>query len=373
MRAFSASRAAERERRIDAVLKLVELEAARKRLIKTYSKGMQQRVGLAQALINDPDLLILDEPTSGLDPLGRMKVRQIIQRLKEQGKTVFFSSHELGEVETVCDRVAILHEGRLRVEGSVDDLVNNTNAILEHIFLKIIGYQAASPDMNNVLALAGRGDQGIVPAQGFLRAVRHDGADHAGARLDAVFSTTTDIVRFLKEICLLLIWISSLVIAITTAARQIPAERESRTIFPLLAKPVSRGELIAGKFVGCWLACGLALVVFYFFFGVITASHEHAWPGWIFFQAFWLHWICLAVVVALVLLGSVVFTAPVLQRHDLLSLWWLGILFRGRTSQSGGRRHERRRRGHRLCHLLRHPASGMVRHARFCDPRLGTD
>src|SRR5256885_1655148 len=84
--------------------KLVELEHGRKRPIKTYSKGMQQRVGLAQALINNPDLLILDEPTSGLDPLGRMKVREIIQRLKNEGKTVFFSSHELGEVETVCDR-----------------------------------------------------------------------------------------------------------------------------------------------------------------------------------------------------------------------------------------------------------------------------
>jgi ABC-2 type transport system ATP-binding protein len=133
--------AAERERRIDAVLKLVELEAARKRLIKTYSKGMQQRVGLAQALINDPDLLILDEPTSGLDPVGRMKVRQIIQRLKEQGKTVFFSSHELGEVETVCDRVAILHEGRLRVEGKVGDLVKQYQCHLEQIFLRIIGFQ----------------------------------------------------------------------------------------------------------------------------------------------------------------------------------------------------------------------------------------
>jgi ABC-2 type transport system ATP-binding protein len=134
----------EREKRIDAVLKLVELETARKRLIKTYSKGMQQRVGLAQALINDPDLLILDEPTSGLDPLGRMKVRGIIQRLREQGKTVFFSSHELGEVETVCDRVAILHEGRLRVEGRVDDLVKQHQCNLENIFLKIIGYQPSS-------------------------------------------------------------------------------------------------------------------------------------------------------------------------------------------------------------------------------------
>ena len=133
---------AEADRRIDQLLKLVELESARQRPIKTYSKGMQQRVGLAQALINDPDLLILDEPTSGLDPLGRMKVREIIQRLKEQGKTVFFSSHELGEVETVCDRVAILHEGRLRVEGRVSDLVQEYQCNLEQIFLKIIGHLA---------------------------------------------------------------------------------------------------------------------------------------------------------------------------------------------------------------------------------------
>lgn len=132
---------AERERRIDAVLKLVELEHARKRLIKTYSKGMQQRVGLAQALINNPDLLILDEPTSGLDPLGRMKVRDIIKRLKNEGKTVFFSSHELGEVETVCDRVAIMHQGELKVLGRVDELAQQHQCNLEQLFLKIVGYQ----------------------------------------------------------------------------------------------------------------------------------------------------------------------------------------------------------------------------------------
>jgi ABC-2 type transport system ATP-binding protein len=130
----------ETERRIDQLLKLVELEHARKRPIKTYSKGMQQRVGLAQALINNPDLLILDEPTSGLDPLGRMKVREIIQRLKNEGKTVFFSSHELGEVETVCDRVAIINGGELKVEGRVSDLVEKHQANLEQIFLDIIGY-----------------------------------------------------------------------------------------------------------------------------------------------------------------------------------------------------------------------------------------
>lgn len=131
---------AEAESRIERVLKLVELDHARKRPIKTYSKGMQQRVGLAQALINHPDLLILDEPTSGLDPLGRMKVREIIQRLKEEGKTVFFSSHELGEVETVCDRVAILHDGQLKVVGRVDELMAQYQTNLEQAFLKIIGY-----------------------------------------------------------------------------------------------------------------------------------------------------------------------------------------------------------------------------------------
>jgi ABC-2 type transport system ATP-binding protein len=102
---------------------------------------MQQRVGLAQALINDPDLLILDEPTSGLDPLGRMKVREIIQRLKNEGKTVLFSSHELGEVETVCDRVAIIAQGQLKGEGRVSDLIAKYQCDLEKIFLNLIGYQ----------------------------------------------------------------------------------------------------------------------------------------------------------------------------------------------------------------------------------------
>ena len=131
---------AETNRRIDDLIKLVELEHARKRPIKSYSKGMQQRVGLAQALINDPDLLILDEPTSGLDPIGRMKVREIIQRLKSQGKTVFFSSHELGEVETICDRVAIIHQGELKSIGRVQQIMESYPT-LEKAFLNIIGYQ----------------------------------------------------------------------------------------------------------------------------------------------------------------------------------------------------------------------------------------
>ncbi len=136
---FGLSRA-QANQRVDEALKLVELDAARKRLIKTYSKGMQQRVGLAQALINNPDLLILDEPTSGLDPLGRMKVRGIIQRLKNEGKTVFFSSHELGEVETVCDRVAIVADGHLKAAGRVQEIMQG-HPTLEKAFLSIVGYQ----------------------------------------------------------------------------------------------------------------------------------------------------------------------------------------------------------------------------------------
>ena len=136
---FGLSRA-EADKRIDQTLKLVELDSARKRLIKTYSKGMQQRVGLAQALINNPDLLILDEPTSGLDPLGRMKVRDIIQQLKNEGKTVFFSSHELGEVETVCDRVAIISNGDLKAVGPVQQIMGSYPT-LEKAFLNIIGYK----------------------------------------------------------------------------------------------------------------------------------------------------------------------------------------------------------------------------------------
>jgi len=133
---------AETDQRIAKLLKLVELEHASKRPIKSYSKGMQQRVGLAQALINNPDLLILDEPTSGLDPLGRMKVREIIQRLKDEGKTVFFSSHELGEVEAICDRVAIVHQGELKAVGTVAEL-SAGHANLERAFLEVVGYQPA--------------------------------------------------------------------------------------------------------------------------------------------------------------------------------------------------------------------------------------
>jgi ABC-2 type transport system ATP-binding protein len=106
----------------DDLLKLVGLEGWGKVSVRKYSKGMQQRLGLAQAMLHDPQLLILDEPTDGVDPVGRADIRRIMQELKRQGKTVFLNSHLLQEVELVCDRVAILDHGRLQRVGSVAEL-----------------------------------------------------------------------------------------------------------------------------------------------------------------------------------------------------------------------------------------------------------
>jgi ABC-type transport system involved in multi-copper enzyme maturation permease subunit len=126
----------------------------------------------------------------------------------------------------------------------------------------------------------------------------------------STFFDDPKIVGYLKEVCLLLIWIATLVIAMTTAARQLPAERESRTIFPLLAKPVTRLQVILGKFFGCWLVSGLAVSVFYVFFGIVAGSREHHWPIMQYVQAGCLHWMMLGVVVAMTIFGSLVFSAP---------------------------------------------------------------
>jgi ABC-2 type transport system ATP-binding protein len=111
-----------RRERIDALIPLVHMERARKVQLRKFSKGMLQRVGVAQALINDPDLVIMDEPSSGLDPMGRMLIRDIILGLKKRGKTVLFSSHVLSDVEEVCDRVAIISGGKLQEVAQVHEL-----------------------------------------------------------------------------------------------------------------------------------------------------------------------------------------------------------------------------------------------------------
>jgi ABC-2 type transport system ATP-binding protein len=109
---------------VPSLLERVGLVEARHRQLRKFSKGMLQRIGLAQALIHDPELVILDEPMSGLDPVGRKEVRDIILSLRDRGKTVFFSTHIISDVEMVCDRVCILSKGKVLALGRVEELVN---------------------------------------------------------------------------------------------------------------------------------------------------------------------------------------------------------------------------------------------------------
>ena len=135
---------ADLERRARAVLQEVDLTEAADRRIATYSRGMRQRICLAQALIHDPDLLILDEPTGGLDPLGRLLIRRIISDWRNRGKTVFFSSHELSEVELVCDRVCILARGRVVAQGVPHELAAPGER-LEQFFMRVVADSSATP------------------------------------------------------------------------------------------------------------------------------------------------------------------------------------------------------------------------------------
>ena len=122
---FGYSRA-ERRRRAEEVLEKVGMSGRADIQLRKYSKGMLQRIGMAQALINDPDFVILDEPMSGLDPIGRREFRDIILDLKARGKTVFFTSHILSDTEAICDRIGILKEGRIGVSGRLSDLLSPT-------------------------------------------------------------------------------------------------------------------------------------------------------------------------------------------------------------------------------------------------------
>jgi ABC-2 type transport system ATP-binding protein len=119
-----------RQERIDMLLDMVGLEAVQHRPVGEYSKGMQRRIGLAQSLINDPQLLILDEPTSGMDPVGARQIKDLIATLAARGKTVLLCSHLLSDVEDLCDRVAIMYGGRVRSEGTCEELLEQEHATL---------------------------------------------------------------------------------------------------------------------------------------------------------------------------------------------------------------------------------------------------
>ncbi len=145
-RLFSLPRE-ERRRRVDQLLEMVGLSHAANRLVGEFSKGMARRIGLAQALINKPDLIILDEPTSGLDPIGCRQVKDLVLDLARHGATVLLSSHLLGDVEDICDRIAILYNGRIRAMGAMGDLLEDR----EHLRLTLPNLSAE--DRKQILAL----------------------------------------------------------------------------------------------------------------------------------------------------------------------------------------------------------------------------
>jgi ABC-2 type transport system ATP-binding protein len=187
------------ESRASELLHRVGLSGAGETAIRKYSKGMMQRLGLAQALLHDPELVILDEPMSGLDPMGRMEVRGLIRELKTAGKTVFFSSHIISDVEALCDRVIMLHRGRKVAEGRVEELIGAETIFTEMVVAPILG-----PD---ALAAAG-----IPPesgyAQGEVLVLRASGVEEANRWMAGVLKAGGRVVscvpvkRRLEEIFL---------------------------------------------------------------------------------------------------------------------------------------------------------------------------
>ncbi len=172
-------------RRIDEVLELVGLQERRKSRIREFSKGMQQRIGLAQAILHDPDLVILDEPTSALDPLGRRRVREVIEYLKQQGKTVFLNSHLLSEVERSCDMVAILNKGRVVKQGTLEELLVHKSIVVLELrqvvppaleALERVAMKVQPLDTNRVMAEVA--DEKAIPE--LARAVVYAGGDLMG-------------------------------------------------------------------------------------------------------------------------------------------------------------------------------------------------
>ena len=158
-----------RRTRIPEVLEMVGLIGRRTSRIREFSKGMQQRVGLAQAILNDPDLVILDEPTSALDPLGRREVREIVSALKAQGKTVMLNSHLLSEIEMTCDQVAIMKGGQVVRQGKIDDLLAAPSTVQMRILNQSPALLKALEGLSRTVQADGEqvtamiGDEAVIP------------------------------------------------------------------------------------------------------------------------------------------------------------------------------------------------------------------
>lgn len=165
--------------RIENLIDMVGLKEARKRRIREYSKGMQRRIGIAQALINDPEFIILDEPTSGLDPIGTREVKDLIVNLKKAGKTILMSSHLLADVQGVCDRIILLHQGKLIVEGPTREILSKKG----HVRVEIqddtgsAGEQIQAFAEQNNLRITSIGASGITLEEFFVKSIKQIGKD----------------------------------------------------------------------------------------------------------------------------------------------------------------------------------------------------
>lgn len=187
--ALSAVPAKDRGRRIEATLKRVGLhEEAWSTQLRKFSKGMLQRVGLAQAIVHEPKLVVLDEPMSGLDPMGRREVRDLIEELSHEGKTIFFSTHILSDAEALCDRVAVLNRGELRGVGVVADLIGSVKGNVE-IMWHGTGANAAMEALGFSCHSVGESVRAVVPEAAVDRAI--DTLRNSRARLIAVIPMRT--------------------------------------------------------------------------------------------------------------------------------------------------------------------------------------
>lgn len=168
-----------RLRRCEQLLESVGMTQWANKKVSSYSKGMLQRIGLAQAMMNDPELVVLDEPTDGVDPVGRREIRDVLLQLKEQGKTIFLNSHLLSELEMLCDRVAILVQGQVAMQGTIDDLTAESH----RMEITLLGEAPAwANDLPNVRVAPARNGQTTlilrnadpVPAQTIIDRLRQD-------------------------------------------------------------------------------------------------------------------------------------------------------------------------------------------------------
>ena len=378
---------ASRARRVDTLLDWVGLRDAADARLRTYSKGMQQRIGIAQALIHDPQVIFLDEPMSGLDPIGRKEIRDLILRLRGEGKTVFMNTHILSDVELLCDRVAILVAGRIRYEGAPHELLEGTERETEVVAARVGADTVVALEERCAARLRGHGDKVEIrvpekSVQELLSLLLASGADVLSvtpqrrvARADlplggggqalmsaqvvtalahntllesvrnkiayallffallmigsgAIVSSLSyaESGRILQDVGLAAIRLFGVAIAIFVGIQLVHREVERRTVYTILSKPISRAQFLLGKFAGLTLTIWLQMACMGAAFVAVSAA-AGAPLAWHHLAFGLLVAAELAVVVALATLFST-FTTPMLAAFFTTGIWAVGQLTR---------------------------------------------